>query len=237
MSTAKEVLEQLRSLGREQHKKIYLNHGAREPFFGVPVEDLKKVQKKVKNDQSLAMDLYKTGNSDAMYLAGMIADGSKMTKKELNTWAQSAPWYMISEFTVPWVASESEFGRELALEWMDSKNELVACSGWSTYSGLIATKPETELDLKEVKSLLERVQKTIHSAPNRVRYTMNGFVIAVGSYIPSLTDIAIEIGKKIGKVEVNLGNTACKVPSSPEYIKKVEERGSIGKKKKTIKCT
>jgi 3-methyladenine DNA glycosylase AlkD len=236
MSTAKEILEQLRSLGSEQHRKIYLNHGGKEPFFGVPIEDLKKIHRKIKNDQSLAMDLYKTGNSDAMYLAGMVADGSKMTKKELNTWAQSAPWGMISEYTVPWVASESEFGRELALEWIDSKNELVACSGWSTYSGMVATRPDTELDLKEVKSLLVRVQKTIHDAPNRVRYTMNGFVIAVGSYVPSLTDMAIEIGKKIGKVEVNLGNTACKVPSAPEYIQKVEERGSIGKKKKTNKC-
>lgn len=236
MSTAKEILEQLKSLGREQHKKTYLNHGAIEPFFGVPIEDLKKVHKKIKNDQSLAMDLYKTGNSDAMYLAGMIADGSKMTKKELNAWAENAPWYMISEYTVPWVAAESEFGRELALEWMDSKNERVASSGWSTYGGLVATKPDAELDLKEIRSLLERVQKTIHTAPNRVRYTMNGFVIAVGSYIPSLTKLAIEIGKKIGKVEVNVGNTACKVPSSPEYIKKVEDRGSLGKKKKTLKC-
>ncbi len=38
------------------------------------------------------------------------------------------------------------------------------------------------------KQLLERVEKTIHDAPNHVRYGMNSFVIAVGCYVKELTD-------------------------------------------------
>jgi len=30
--------------------------------------------------------------------------------------------------------------------------------------------------------------------------------------------------------------TACKVPSVVDNIKKIEARGSLGKKKKTVKC-
>jgi len=63
-------------------------------------------------------------------------------------------------------------------------------------------KPDNELDLATIKKLLQRVVKEIHSAPNRVRYTMNGFVIGVGGYIKELTKEAIETSKKIGDVYI-----------------------------------
>jgi hypothetical protein len=65
---------------------------------------------------------------------------------------------------------------------------------------------------------------------------MNGFVIAVGTYVEPLTAFALEVGAKIGRVSVDMGGTACKVPFAPDYIKKVQQRGSIGKKRKTAKC-
>lgn len=65
---------------------------------------------------------------------------------------------------------------------------------------------------------------------------MNGFVIAVGSYVPALTNFVMQIGEKIGPVTVDMGNTACEVPFAPDYIRKVEKRGAIGKKRKTAKC-
>jgi 3-methyladenine DNA glycosylase AlkD len=234
--TAKEVLTKLQSLGSENGRRMYTNHGATGTCYGVKIADLKVVHKQIKNDQQLAMELYDTGVLDAMYLAGMVADGAKMTKKQLQTWAENASSPMISEYTVAWVASESAQGYELAMEWIDSKKEHIASAGWATLSALVAMKDDSALDMKALETLLGRVQKTIHTAPNRVRYTMNGFVISLGSYVSAFTTAAMEAGKKIGKVEVNMGATACKVPFSPEYIKKVKDVGKIGAKRKTVKC-
>jgi 3-methyladenine DNA glycosylase AlkD len=234
--TAKEIVEELKALGSESTKKTLLKHGAREPFFGVKIEDLKKIQKRIKKDYQLALDLYDTGISDAMYLAGLIADDLKMTKKDLKHWAEKAYWYMLSEYTVPWVAAGSNFGRELALEWIESRKENIAAAGWATLSSLVSIKEDDDLDLAELQKLIERVRKTIHEQPNRVRYTMNGFVIAVGAYVQALTDVARKTGKEMGQVSVEMGGTACKVPFAPDYIKKIEERGGIGKKRKTAKC-
>jgi hypothetical protein len=80
------------------------------------------------------------------------------------------------------------------------------------------------------------VERTIHQQPNLVRYTMNGFVISVGSYVAELTERAMQAAEKIGPVSVDMGNTACKVPSAAEYIRKVQDRGAIGKKRKTLRC-
>ena len=234
--TATDILAELKPLGKDSYKKVMLAHGAKEPFFGVKIEDLKKVQKRIKKDYQLALDLFDTGISDAMYLAGLIADDETMTKKDLQHWADKAYFPLISECTVAWVAAEGKHGREMALKWIDSKKENVASSGWATLSCLTALTDDADLDLAELKQLLQRVEKTIHQQPNRVRYTMNSFVINVGSHVKPLANAAIETAKKIGPVSVDMGGTACKVPSAVEYIKKVEARGSLGKKRKTVKC-
>ena len=110
----------------------------------------------------------------------------------------------------------------LALKWIESKKDHVAGAGWATLAGLTQIKDDSELDLAELKQLLARIEKTIHDAPDRVKYQMNRFVIAVGSNVKSLTDLAMATGKKIGKITVDMGDTDCKVPYSPDYIDKVE---------------
>src|SRR5881409_2709723 len=124
------IVDELKPLGKETYKKVLLNHGVKEPFFGVKIEDLKKIQKRVKKDYQLALDLYNSGIYDAMYLAGLIADDPKMTKADLQRWVEKANCAMLSEYTVPWVAAESEHGRELALAWIESKKEDLAAAGW-----------------------------------------------------------------------------------------------------------
>ena len=234
--TVKEIMAQLQGFGDEQIKSILLRHGVREPLFGVRVQHLKIIQKKVKKDDRLARELYATGNADAMYLAGLIAEDDKMTKKDLQTWVRQAVSNNISEYTVPWVAAGSPHGYELALEWIDSKEEHIAAAGWSTLSSLMALKPDTELDLPGIKALLARIVTTISKSPNRVVYAMNGFIVAVGSYVLPLTKEALAAAKKIGTVTVDTNGTCCKVPDAADYIRKVEARGSLGKKKKTVKC-
>jgi 3-methyladenine DNA glycosylase AlkD len=234
--TAAEIVQELKPLGSETIKKVLLKHGIKEPLFGVKIEELKKIQKRIKKDYQLALDLYDTGIYDAMYLAGLIADDPKMTRKDLQHWVDKATCNALCGSTVAWVAAESLHGWDLALEWIESKKENTAVTGWATLSSLVGIKDDAELDLAELKRLLQRVQKTLPKEPDRVRYAMNGFVIAVGTYVQPLTDVALQTARKIGEVSVDVGDTSCKVPYAPDYIEKVQKRGVIGKKRKTAKC-
>jgi hypothetical protein len=228
MTTVKTLLKELESLGSEQTRKTFARHGADTTrMYGVRVGDLKQVHKKIKGEQALALELYATGNSDAMYLAGMVADGSQMTKKLLDDWAKQATWYMISEYTIPGVTAESEHASALADKWIDSNKEHLAAAGWATWAAIVSVKPDDELDTAHLRGLLSRVVESIDAAPDRARYAMNGFVIAVGSYVKSLLPQAKKTAKALGKVEVEMGDTACKVPLATEYIKKIEDLGRI----------
>ena len=203
-------------------------------MFGVKVADLKKILKKTKKDHELSLALYETGISDAMYLAGLMADEKKISKKQLNDWVEKAYWYFLSEYAVPWVAAETEHGFELGLTWIKSKEETIASAGWSTLSNYASINESLDLDTYE--SLLDQVERDINQAQNRVKYTMNGFVIAIGCYIPELSQKAKEIAKRIGKVTVFMGETSCKVPLALDYILKVEDKNNIGKKRKMARC-
>ncbi|CAA6829001.1 MAG: FIG00762573: hypothetical protein [uncultured Aureispira sp.] len=234
--TKKEVLEQLEAFGDERTKNTFLKHGAKEPLFGVKVGDLKKILKKTKKNHALSLELYATGNSDAMYLAGLMADEKQITASDLEDWVGKAYWYYLSEFTVPWLAAETDFGFDLAQKWMESKEEGIASAGWATCSNFASIRPDAALDIETYSQLLDRVAREIDQAQNRVRYTMNGFVIAVGSYIPALTKKAQEIAAQIGKVSVEMGGTSCKVPLASAYIQKVMDKDRIGKKRKQARC-
>jgi 3-methyladenine DNA glycosylase AlkD len=231
-----QTMAALKKAGNAQTKKTWLEHGATGELFGVKIADMKVIAKKIKGRQDLALELYATGNLDAMYLAGLVADGAQMSKRELAQWVAAARWHMISEYTVPWVAAESTFGSEIADEWIDSQREHVAAAGWNTWSGIVSMRADDELDLKELESLLKRVEQKIDDAKNRVRYCMNGFVMAVGSSVLPLLARAKATAKKLGKVHVDMGGTACKVPLALETIEKIESMGRVGKKRKTTKC-
>ncbi len=236
MDTVESIMLELEKMGSEQTRKTLTRHGAPPTMFGVKIGDLKTIVKRIKKNNELAIGLYDTGNSDAMYLAGLIGDETKMTKADLTKWAKHSTWQIISEYTVPFVTAESPFALELAQEWISSKTEKIASAGWATLSLYMSITPNERLDVKWIKALMSQACNDIHNSPNRVRYTMNGFILSVGAYIPELTNEAKKIALKIGEVHIDMGDTACKVPPIIPYLEKMEKMNKIGQKRKNARC-
>jgi len=234
--TLEEVMQALAAKARATTKKTLMRHGAPEPIFGVRIGDMKPIVKQIKGDQELAMQLYATGNSDAMYLAGLVADGRKMTRAQIERWVKQATWQMISGTTVPWVAAEHPEAIDIALKWIDSPKESIAVSGWATLSNVVTTTPDEKLPLKQIEALITRVVKTIHTSPNRARYAMNNFIICCGTYVAPWADKAVAAARKIGRVEVDMGRTDCQVPDAGSYILKSRRGLPVAPKRKTTRC-
>jgi 3-methyladenine DNA glycosylase AlkD len=233
-----DVMKALEKLGSAQTKKTWARHGCPEPLFGVKIADMKTLIKKLKlhNNSALGKELFETGNGDAMYLAGLICDGREFSRRELRDWAKKAQWPMLSSYTVPWIVTEHPEGWDIALEWIESKEDKISLTGWMTLAGIASIRDDKDLDLPGIERLLDRVAKTIHQAPNRTRSAMNGFVIAVGGAVKPLTKKAQAVASKIGVVEVDMGETDCKVPLATDYIQKILDSGRQGAKRKSIRC-
>lgn len=234
----KEIMDELEYLGKERTKKTYIGNGAKEPVFGVTIGAMKPIFKKIKYNQSLSDELYATGNYDAMYLAGMIAEPKKMTEEDFDRWIEGAYFYMISDFIVAVTLAETDIDFALAISdrWIDSGKELTMSAGWSCYQWLLGSRKDIEFNKDKLLSMLNRVRDTIHDQPNRTKYAMNNFVMTVGvSYLP-LHEEAKKIAQEIGTVQVYNGKNVCQANDAVEYIQNTVEKGKIGFKRKHVRC-
>ena len=238
LPTVASVLADLTSHASANIRAVYLRHGAPpDATLGVKTADMKTVAKSIRKQQELACELYETGLFEAMYLAGMVADGAQLTRGQLESFVEKAAGRpMIYECTVPWLTVENAQARELALKWIDSGKEHVSGAGWHTLSGLVAVTPDDKLHLAEIERLLESIPARIQKAPNRARAAMNSFVIAVGVYVAPLLKKAIAVAEKLGDVDVDVGDTACEIPNARKRILKAQSGGRAGVKRKTIRC-
>ena len=234
--TFDEVMRELASLATPQTKKVYQAHGVREPHWGVPTTAMRALAKQIKRNQGLAEQLYATGNYDAMYFAGMIADPKVMKAEDFERWMDAAYFFMLSDYVVSVSLAETDFAQELADRWIQSGEELRMSAGWACYEWLLGSRSDNEFDSAKIKAMLDVVAKSIHEQPNRTRYSMNGFVIAVGvSFLP-LHQEALLAAQKIGKVQVSTQKGACNVPLASQAIQKAKQNGRIGFKRKNVRC-
>lgn len=230
-----EILEHLRQIGSETTARVLKNHGAHDPCYGVKIGDLKPIQKKIKSNYELSLELYESGIYDAMYLAGLIAAPKQMTKEDLQDWMANAS-KLIASYVVGPIASASPTGWELGASWIKSAKPIEKMAGWATFAAMASTIPDEQLDLSTFEALLSTVERDAHAESPDVAYQMNAFIISTGSCIRSLSAQATEVGHRIGPLELDMGNTSCAVPFAPDYIAKVEARGAIGKKRKSAMC-
>jgi 3-methyladenine DNA glycosylase AlkD len=232
--TKDEVLSELQKLGTEQTKKVYQSHGASEPLFGVKLSDLSGLKRKIKTDHGLAMELFQTGNSDAMYLAGLIEDPAAVTQEQLDQWTEAADWDMLSERCVAVVAAKTPFGFEMARKWIESSREMTACAGYAVYSTLFTVLNDKDIDMDEVKALFVRIEQRIHQEHPQTQNAMNNCLIMAGIYIQPLHSLALETAQRIGRIKPVIAQNSCNIQSAEDYLKKYADKGKIGIKIKNL---
>ncbi|WP_219838245.1 DNA alkylation repair protein [Paenibacillus sp. R14(2021)] len=230
------VMQELESLGKERLKKMYGSNGAHEPLFGVATGEMKPMAKKIKRDQPLAEQLYATGNYDAMYFAGVIADPKAMTAADFERWIDAAYFYMLSDYVVAVTLAEADIAQEVADNWIASGEELRMSAGWSCYCWLLGSRPDSEFSAGKLATMLDQVKDSIHDAPERAKYAMNLFMYTVGlSFLP-LHDQAVETAKAVGPVEVGRDKGKSKFINAGVNIQKEIDKGRIGFKRKYVRC-
>lgn len=220
--TLEETLSTLQELGTEQNIKTYRRHGAGDNVYGVSFANLGKLVKKIKVDHELAHGLWETGNSDARTLALMIADPKKLTAAEAEKWLKESTYRGLVGYLAT-VVARSPHANRLRDKWMKSKQESPRQTGYCVLCCQLRDAPET-VDLDYCRTLLVTIEEQIHDSPNMARYQMNSAVMSIGISIPELRDEAIATAKRIGKVDVDHGDTACKTPDATEYILKAANR-------------
>lgn len=214
--TRQDVLRELEKLGTAQNRKVYKRHGVASSY-GVSYANLTKMRKKINVDHELARKLWSSKNHDARILATMIVDPAKMDGRQIDSWAKDLSNYVIMDAFVAAV-SRTRFAETRMKKWHKSKDEFIGGAGWQLLSYLAMN--DERLPDTYFTPYLKIIERDIHSRKNRVRHSMNGALISIGARNEKLEKKALSVAKKIGKVEVDHGETNCKTPDALDYIPK-----------------
>lgn len=212
-----DTMAALEAAGSAQTKKTYLRHGAVEPLFGVAFATLKTLQKRIGADHDLALALWDTGNFDARNLAVKLVDPARMTPAVLDRWARESMVRMCKGYVAA-VACEGPHGLSRADAWLAAPDEPRRTMGWALVGALAMcdlTVPDAWFDAR-----LKELERGIAAAPNAERAAMNQALLSIGCRDARLRKAATAAAKRIGPVEVDHGDTACKTPDAIASIDK-----------------
>ena len=218
----KEILAYLKKLGKPQTAAIYKSHGSGDNVFGVLTSEIAKLQKKIKVDHELAKELWKTGNTEARVLALQVADPEKLTRTDADRLVKDGPVRFVGCYLARLLA-RSAIAEKTMRARMKSPDEYFREMGYGILELRLKDDPGSVSDV-DAEKVLATIEKEIHRSPNWSRYAMNGALISIGVFKPTLRKKAIEAAKRIGKVKVDHGETHCKTPDAVPYIEKASKR-------------
>jgi 3-methyladenine DNA glycosylase AlkD len=221
-----ETMAALEAAGSEQTRKTYARHGVSSPMFGVSFATLKTLYKRIRLDHELALALWRTGNFDARNLAVKIVDPARMTPADLDRWSLDATARMCGGY-VAHVAAEGPHGSACVERWLASNDEHQRAMGWKLVAALAML--DTTLPDDAFVSRLAVIEHGIAAAPNAFREAMNQALIAIGCRNPALRSAAAAAATRIGAIEIDHGDTACKTPDAAASIAKAWDHAAAKK--------
>jgi uncharacterized protein YqeY len=145
------VMKQLKAWEHPKMRAVNAKHGAGDNQFGVNLGKLRGLAGRIKRDHTLALELWRSGNIDAMNLATLIMDPKQLTQPEVEKLAKDLSYYTTTDWFVKNVIRTLPFKGELCRKWAASKDEYIGRAGWTLMAG--------QLDDNDPEALLGVIEK------------------------------------------------------------------------------
>ncbi|HRE46520.1 MAG TPA: DNA alkylation repair protein [Aggregatilineales bacterium] len=218
MNTA-EIMAALEAAGTAQNRKIAKRHGVDDNVFGVLRSEVNKLVKQIKINHTAALELWETGNFDARTVATMIADPQKIDEATLTHWGETTHDYGTAG-EVSNIIAKTPYIRAFMERWTNDEGEWLGRIGWLLLSHLAAG--DNSLPDSFFLPYLATIEEGIHTAKNRTRDAMNTALISIGTRNAALEGPAYAAAKRIGRVEVDHGQTDCETPLAIPYMDRIK---------------
>ncbi|CAH0263750.1 hypothetical protein SRABI76_03556 [Microbacterium oxydans] len=187
---------------------------------GINLSRMRALAKRIKTDQSLAQELWRTGDTAARLLAILISKPRDFTADELDAMLRETRPPKVNDWFVNYLAKKTPLAEELRLRWFDDADPTVAAAAWSLTSVRVAKTPEG-LDLEHLLDLVERDMK---DAPSRLQWSMNETLAQIGIHHPALRPRALEIGDRLQVLADYPTPPGCTSPFAPLWIGEMVRR-------------
>lgn len=211
MADVAEVLRELAALEDPRIRAVNERHG---DDHGVNLSKLRALAKRLGSDQELAAGLWATGDTAARLTAILVGRPKAYTAAELDAMLREARVPKVRDWLLSSLVKKSPHVEELRAAWFADPDPLVAAAGWSLTAARVAKAPDG-LDLP---GLLDRIEADMKDAPDRLQWSMNECLAAIGIHHPALRARAIAIGERLEVLKDYPTPPGCTSPYAPLWI-------------------
>lgn len=218
-----QVKAELQKLGDKRAVAVWQKMGMDTAnYWGVGLTNLKNFSKKIKKNHQLAEQLRKSGIRDALLLSFMIDEPQKISKLQAKNILKLIDFWDSADNFCSYILVNTPYVFELIDEWKDSSKEMTKRCAYISVSEL--AKNGKKIEENYFIEFLVRIEKEIGYSKNWVREAMLYALINIGSRSDSLRTKAIDVAGKIGRIEIDYGETSCKAPDPIKHLSKEKLR-------------
>jgi 3-methyladenine DNA glycosylase AlkD len=216
-TTVTEVMAELAALEDPRTREVNKKHG---DDHGVNLSMLRALAKRLKTQQELARQLWKTADTAARLLAVLICRPKAFERDELDVMVREARTPKVHDWLVNYVVKRNPHAEELRLAWSADPDPVVASAGWALTTERVAKKPEG-LDLA---GLLDVIEAAMKDAPDRLQWAMNNCLAQIGIEHAEHRARAIDIGARLEVLKDYPTPPNCTSPFAPIWITEMVRR-------------
>jgi 3-methyladenine DNA glycosylase AlkD len=216
-TTVADVMAELAALEDPKARAVNEKHG---DDHGVNLGKLRALAKRLKTQQELALQLWKTADTAARLLAILICRPKAFERDELDVMLREARRPKVHDWLVNYVVKKNPHAEELRLAWSADPDPVVASAGWALTTERVARKPEG-LDLP---GLLDVIEAEMRDAPDRLQWAMNHCLAQIGIDHPEHRARAIDIGERLEVLKDYPTPPNCTSPFAPIWINEMVRR-------------
>ncbi|MCC2672198.1 MAG: hypothetical protein K0Q72_4670 [Armatimonadetes bacterium] len=219
-ATLEDTLKALEACGHERTRELNARNGAPENQFGVRMGDIRAIAKSIKFNHELGLELWGSGNVEAMLLATLILRPKQLSGETVEQMAASLTYTQLADWLMTNIIRQHPGREAMRQRWMESSHPMLSRAGWSLTAERIVKNPEG-LDLV---ALLDRIEREMANAPAPAQWTMNYCLAEIGIHFPELRERAIAIGERLGLYRDYPCSKGCTSPFAPIWIEAMVAR-------------
>ena len=216
-ATVAGVTAELAALDDPKVRAVNERHG---DDHGVNLGHLRALAKRLKTQQDLARDLWRTGDTAARLLAMLICRPKAFERAELDAMLREARTPKVHDWLVNYVVKKSPHAEELRVAWSADPDPVVASAGWALTTERVAKKP-AGLDLA---GLLDVIEAQMRDAPDRLQWAMNHCLAQIGIAHAGHRARAMDIGERLEVLKDYPTPPNCTSPYAPSWIAEMVRR-------------
>jgi len=200
MASVKDALQKLQSKAQPEQLQGMAKYGMTvEQRLGVSVPDMRKLAKEIGKDHRLALDLWRTGITEARIVASMVGDPAKLTEDQMEDWVIGINSWDVCDQVCMNLFEKSQLAWKKIADWSEREEEFVKRTAFSLIACL-AWHDKKASDERFI-GLLPLIIRGSTDERNFVKKAVNWALRNIGKRNLNLNEAAISAAKAIKRLD------------------------------------